>query len=169
MTTQNKNQNTRLPDQVVANLEDLKFKISEFFDIIGYDDYSALLIELVSAVSGPDPRCGKRSHFEIAGAVDQLNLLTEILRSAQIHVEILNNLPPGFHGNNLGLIDIIHMDIEGIRSNLFHCLGSWIYQDVTGNADLAYIASVSQQFLEVLDWLFSANMFNDEAKGGNNA
>lgn len=44
MTTQNKNQNTRLPDQVVANLEDLKFKISEFFDIIGYDDYSALLI-----------------------------------------------------------------------------------------------------------------------------
>lgn len=151
-TNKSKNQIAPLPSQVEA-VNQFHQVIESYFDINNLKGINGVLIELVSAVTGPDPRVGKHAPIHIAGTLTDVRNTINLISKAKVLVN-----EPSFkdYTQNLAynLQAVGSFDTDRLSDLLYTALDCYIFQeDNFEGATLQFASEITATFKFIYDWL----------------
>lgn len=151
-STEIKNPNTQLPDQVVA-VNEFRKLIEDYFKMNSLADVNQILTEMLSAATGPDPRCGKHQPITIANALYDVNNIinliinTKSLANKKLFKHYVKNQAYKLHA--VGHFNVVHLS-----EVLYYGLNAYIFQeDGYEGTTLSFSAEITTAYKMIYDWL----------------
>ncbi|WP_029288221.1 hypothetical protein [Pedobacter sp. R20-19] len=151
-----KKQIKQFPNQVVAVNEFRKF-IESYFEMNSLSEVNRMLIEMLSASTGPDPRSGKHTPINIANALYDVNNIINLVT----HTKPLANEKAFQHyAKNISyeLQAVGNFDIAHLSEWLYFGLNAYIFQDEDFEGiSLAFANEIISAYKKLYDWFNDAH------------